>query len=66
MPPRTASRARSCRPSSPWRTRYIEVIGEGVETDAQQEFLRRCGCDYIQGYLIGRPADSDTAAKDYV
>jgi diguanylate cyclase (GGDEF)-like protein/PAS domain S-box-containing protein len=44
----------------------IEVIGEGVETEAQQEFLRRCGCDYVQGYLIGRPADADSAAKDYV
>ena len=44
----------------------IEVIGEGVENDAQHEFLRRCGCDYIQGYLIGRPTDSDTAAKDYL
>ncbi|HZQ73395.1 MAG TPA: PAS domain S-box protein [Burkholderiales bacterium] len=44
----------------------IEVIGEGVENEAQQEFLRRCGCDYIQGYLIGHPADADTAAKDYL
>jgi len=44
----------------------IEVIAEGVENDAQRDFLQRCGCDYIQGYLIGRPADSDTAAKDYV
>jgi diguanylate cyclase (GGDEF)-like protein/PAS domain S-box-containing protein len=44
----------------------IEVIGEGVENEAQQEFLRRCGCDYIQGYLVGRPSDSDTAAKDYL
>ena len=44
----------------------IEVIGEGVENEAQQEFLRRCGCDYIQGYLIGQPADADTAAKDYL
>ena len=44
----------------------IEVIGEGVENEAQQEFLRRCGCDYIQGYLIGLPADADTAAKDYL
>ena len=43
----------------------IEVIGEGVENDAQREFLKRCGCDYIQGYLVGHPADSDTAAKDY-
>jgi EAL domain-containing protein (putative c-di-GMP-specific phosphodiesterase class I) len=44
----------------------IEVIGEGVENEAQQEFLRRCGCDYIQGYLVGHPADADTAAKDYL
>jgi diguanylate cyclase (GGDEF)-like protein/PAS domain S-box-containing protein len=44
----------------------IEVIAEGVENDAQRTFLQRCGCDYIQGYLIGRPADSDTAAKDYL
>ena len=44
----------------------IEVIGEGVESEAQREYLRRCGCDYIQGYLIGRPADADTAAKDYL
>jgi diguanylate cyclase (GGDEF)-like protein/PAS domain S-box-containing protein len=44
----------------------IEVIGEGVENDAQREFLKRCGCDYIQGYLVGYPTDADTAAKDYV
>ena len=44
----------------------IEVIGEGVENKAQQEFLRRCGCDYIQGFLVGPPADADTAAKDYL
>jgi len=44
----------------------IEVIAEGVENEAQREFLRRCGCDYVQGYLVGRPADADTAAKDYL
>ena len=43
----------------------IEVIAEGVEDEKQREYLKRCGCDYIQGYLIGRPADSDAAAKDY-
>jgi diguanylate cyclase (GGDEF)-like protein/PAS domain S-box-containing protein len=44
----------------------IRVVAEGVETDAQRDFLRSCGCDFIQGYLVGRPADSDSAAKEYV
>ncbi|MBV9361515.1 MAG: bifunctional diguanylate cyclase/phosphodiesterase, partial [Betaproteobacteria bacterium] len=42
----------------------IEVIAEGVENEKQLEYLKRCGCDYVQGYLIGRPADAETAAKD--
>jgi diguanylate cyclase (GGDEF)-like protein/PAS domain S-box-containing protein len=44
----------------------IKVIAEGVEHEAQRNFLRDCACDYIQGYLIGRPVDADTAAKDFV
>ena len=44
----------------------LKVVAEGVETEAQREFLRACGCDFIQGYLIGRPVDAETAAKDYV
>jgi EAL domain-containing protein (putative c-di-GMP-specific phosphodiesterase class I) len=34
----------------------MEVVAEGVETAAQNDFLRAEGCDYIQGYLVGRPA----------
>ena len=44
----------------------IRVIAEGVETPAQREFLRRCGCDFLQGYLLGAPTDADSAAKEYV
>jgi diguanylate cyclase (GGDEF)-like protein/PAS domain S-box-containing protein len=44
----------------------IRVVAEGVETEAQRAFLKSCGCDFIQGYLVGRPADSDSAAKEYV
>ncbi|WP_275427789.1 EAL domain-containing protein [Enterobacter hormaechei] len=34
----------------------IETIGEGIETVAQRQTLRELGCDYGQGYLLGRPA----------
>ncbi len=32
------------------------VVAEGVETQAQFEFLKRNGCQLFQGYLFGRPA----------
>ncbi|WP_153112014.1 putative bifunctional diguanylate cyclase/phosphodiesterase [Propionivibrio limicola] len=33
----------------------ITVVAEGVETEAQAEFLTAHGCDILQGYLISRP-----------
>jgi EAL domain-containing protein (putative c-di-GMP-specific phosphodiesterase class I) len=44
----------------------IKVIGEGVESEQQRDLLRRVGCDYMQGFLLGKPLDADGAAKDYV
>jgi diguanylate cyclase (GGDEF)-like protein/PAS domain S-box-containing protein len=33
----------------------MEVVAEGVETEAQSQLLRLLRCDQIQGYLISRP-----------
>ncbi|MBB3999389.1 putative bifunctional diguanylate cyclase/phosphodiesterase [Aureimonas pseudogalii] len=33
----------------------LDCIAEGVETEAQLATLRRLGCRFAQGYLIGRP-----------
>ena len=37
------------------RSLKLKVIAEGVETAAQQAFLRAQGCDMLQGYLFSRP-----------
>ncbi len=34
----------------------LEAVIEGVETPGQLEFIRRAGCDYAQGFLVGRPS----------
>lgn len=34
-------------------------VAEGVEVEHQYEYLKTVGCDYIQGYLLGKPVSSD-------
>lgn len=36
----------------------MTACAEGVETPAVLEFLKRTGCDHVQGYLVGRPMPS--------
>ena len=40
---------------------HLEVISEGVESPEQIETLRKVGCDYIQGYVWGRPMSPEDA-----
>ncbi len=33
----------------------IQVVAEGIETEEKRAALVELGCDYLQGYLLGRP-----------
>lgn len=33
----------------------LKVVAEGVETEAQYDYVKKYGCDTIQGFLFGRP-----------
>lgn len=41
----------------------FEVVAEGVETDDQLRILRDISCDYIQGFIWGRPLPKEEAEK---
>ncbi|KJN29822.1 putative bifunctional diguanylate cyclase/phosphodiesterase [Enterobacter sichuanensis] len=41
------------------RTMEMNVVAEGIETEAQQAELTRLGCDYLQGYLFSRPLPAE-------
>ena len=33
----------------------LEVVAEGVETEAEQSIVQKLGCDSMQGFLLGYP-----------
>ncbi|WP_458072103.1 putative bifunctional diguanylate cyclase/phosphodiesterase [Rhodanobacter sp. BL-MT-08] len=40
------------------------VVAEGVETIEQLNYLRLHGCDFVQGYFLGRPQPMENAPSD--
>ncbi|MCW8945290.1 MAG: EAL domain-containing protein [Sedimenticola sp.] len=44
----------------------LMVTAEGVETEAQLAFIKQLGCDYGQGYLLGRPVPVDEFESRYM
>jgi diguanylate cyclase (GGDEF)-like protein/PAS domain S-box-containing protein len=45
------------------RAMDLDLVGEGVETEAQLDFLRREGCRHGQGYLLGAPVPADAVRR---
>jgi len=41
----------------------LTVLAEGVEDQAQLDYLKSRGCDMFQGYLFGRPMPADEFEK---
>ena len=41
----------------------LKVIAEGVETQEQYDLLKDMKCDSIQGYILSKPVDADSATK---
>ena len=37
----------------------MKVVAEGVETEQQQDILRKLGCDELQGYLFAKPMSAN-------
>ncbi|RDU96683.1 putative bifunctional diguanylate cyclase/phosphodiesterase [Trinickia dinghuensis] len=40
----------------------MPTTAEAVETHQQLEFVRACGCTYVQGFLLGLPARAESIA----
>lgn len=41
----------------------LNVVAEGVETQAQMDYLRERGCDEVQGYLVSMPLEADACLE---
>lgn len=42
------------------------TVAEGIEREDQAEFLRNVGCKIAQGFLYGKPVDTDTFIQQFL
>ncbi|QEL56950.1 bifunctional diguanylate cyclase/phosphodiesterase [Chromobacterium paludis] len=41
----------------------METLAEGVESESQQSFLKKLGCEAMQGYLLGSPLSEEAMTQ---
>lgn len=46
-------------------SRDLHIVAEGVETDAQREYLKKINCHTVQGYLTGKATSLDDIVNRY-
>lgn len=44
---------------------HYQIVAEGVETEAQANYLKGLGCDFVQGFLYAKPM-SEQALQEWV
>ncbi|WP_213458384.1 EAL domain-containing protein [Thiocapsa sp.] len=47
------------------QTLELQVVAEGVETEAQRRLLLEAGVDFAQGYLFGKPMTAELLASNF-
>jgi diguanylate cyclase len=47
------------------QTLELELVAEGVETEAQRQLLTAMGCDHIQGWLVCKALPSEELAQHF-
>ncbi|MDD3519236.1 MAG: GGDEF domain-containing phosphodiesterase, partial [Chromatiales bacterium] len=45
---------------------HLALVAEGVETAEQQRYLHGQGCDYYQGFLLGRPVSAEEFTRTFL